>query len=134
VEVGRLPDFAGAHARLREADWARRGGRQYALPAYFGFDVISYNADLIEPPAAWEALHDPRYHGKVGMHDSLGLMTFIGILLGHGGDAALYSRAQLDEIRRWGQAWKGNGGALVGSYGEMVDRLAAGDLWLAANT
>jgi len=132
LDTARVPNFSAAYPALRQAAWANSAGSQYALPAYFGFDVLNYNADLIDAPQDWAALHDPAHQGKVGLYDSLGVMTFVGILLGHGGDAAVYTHAQLTEIRAWALAWKRNGGALLATYGEMADRLAAGDLWLAA--
>jgi spermidine/putrescine-binding protein len=132
VDMERLPNFADTYPVFREAAWTRRDGRQYAMPAYFGFDVINYNADLIEAPTTWDVLIDPQYKGKVGMHDSLGTMFFIGVVLGYGGDGATYTQDQLAAIVDWGKQWKANSLTILTSYGEMTDLLVRGDLWLAA--
>jgi spermidine/putrescine transport system substrate-binding protein len=134
LDEARLPNFKQVYPQFQNVDWARRDGKLYAVPAYFGFDVINYNADFLkQPPKTWDVLIDPQYKGKVGFYDNpSGTMFFIGAIVGVGADGTKYTKADLQKIIEWGKKWKANSKTLVKSYGEMTDLLVRGDIWLGA--
>jgi spermidine/putrescine-binding protein len=132
VDVERLPNFAASYPLFRESAWATRDGKQFAMPAYFGFDVINYNADLVEAPSSWDVLLDPQYKDRLGFYDSLSSMFIAAIRLGFGGDGAAYTQDQLSEVKDWVSRWKANSKAVLTSYGDATDLLVRGDIWMLA--
>src|SRR5215813_10164306 len=58
------------------------GGKQYGIPADWGFDAILYRTDKVKPKAkSWGLLFDERYKGKIAWFDDLGMLTVAGLYL-----------------------------------------------------
>jgi spermidine/putrescine transport system substrate-binding protein len=137
LDLARLPNWNDFYAQFKSdsptLDMLQKDGKIYGVPAYFGLNVISYNADLVERPTTWDVLIDPKYKDKVGLYDTATATVFlIAAILGHGTDARKYTKAILAEVVEWGKKWKANSKTLVKSYGEMTDLLVRGDIWMAA--
>src|SRR5437660_130837 len=59
------------------------GGKQYGIPADWGFDAILYRTDKVTPKAkSWGLIFDDRYKGKIAWFDDLGMITVAGLYLG----------------------------------------------------
>jgi spermidine/putrescine-binding protein len=59
-------------------------GKQYGIPADWGFDAILYRSDKVHPRAkSWGLLFDDRYKGKIAWFDDLNMITIAGLYLGH---------------------------------------------------
>src|SRR5262249_35083529 len=54
-------------------------GKQYGIPADWGFDKILYRSDKVKPKAkSWGLLFDERYKGKIAWFDDLNMLTMAG--------------------------------------------------------
>src|SRR5919204_6664444 len=59
------------------------GGKQYGIPADWGFDAILYRSDKVKPRAkSWGLLFDERYKGKIAWFDDLEMLVMAGYYLG----------------------------------------------------
>jgi spermidine/putrescine transport system substrate-binding protein len=58
-------------------------GKQYGIPADWGFDAILYRTDKVQPKArSWSLLLDKRYAGKIAWFDDLNQLVWAGYYLG----------------------------------------------------
>src|SRR5947208_11368910 len=58
-------------------------GKQWGIPADWGFDAILYRTDKVKPKAkSWGLIFDDRYKGKIAWFDDLGMITVAGLYLG----------------------------------------------------
>src|SRR3989440_3070909 len=58
-------------------------GKQYGIPADWGFDAILYRSDKVTPKArSWGLIFDDRYKGKIAWFDDLNMLTVAGLYLG----------------------------------------------------
>src|SRR4051794_24462013 len=58
------------------------GGKQYGIPADWGFDAILYRTDKVTPKGkSWGLIFDDRYKGKIAWFDDLGMITVAGLYL-----------------------------------------------------
>jgi spermidine/putrescine-binding protein len=58
-------------------------GKQYGIPADWGFDQILYRTDKVTPKAkSWGLIFDERYKGKIAWFDDLNMLTVAGLYLG----------------------------------------------------
>jgi spermidine/putrescine transport system substrate-binding protein len=58
-------------------------GKQYGIPADWGFDAILYRTDKVKPKElAWSLLWDERYAGKISWWDDLYMLVVAGYALG----------------------------------------------------
>src|SRR5436853_1341647 len=58
-------------------------GKQYGIPADWGFDAILYRTDKVKPKAkSWSLLFDDRYKGKISWFDDLNMLTIAGLYRG----------------------------------------------------
>ncbi|HEX2346749.1 MAG TPA: extracellular solute-binding protein, partial [Gaiellaceae bacterium] len=61
----------------------RYKGKQYGIPADWGFDAILYRTDKVKPKElAWSLLWDERYAGKISWWDDLYMLVVAGYYLG----------------------------------------------------
>ena len=59
------------------------GGKQYGIPADWGFDAILYRSDKVKPRAkSWGLLFDERYKGKIAWFDDITMIQMAGLYLG----------------------------------------------------
>jgi spermidine/putrescine transport system substrate-binding protein len=58
-------------------------GKQYFIPADWGFSAPLYRADKVEPQEeSWSLLYDERYTGKISWWDSMENLTIVGYVRG----------------------------------------------------
>jgi spermidine/putrescine transport system substrate-binding protein len=58
-------------------------GKQYFIPADWGFSAPLYRADKVEPQEeSWSLLYDERYSGKISWWDSMENLTIVGYVRG----------------------------------------------------
>src|SRR3954470_8777645 len=60
----------------------RYSGKQYGIPADWGFDAILYRTDKVKPASrSWGLIFDDRYKGKIAWFDDLNMLTVAGLYL-----------------------------------------------------
>ncbi len=106
-------------------------GKQYGIPADWGFDAILYRKDKVKPTApSWSLLFDKRYAGKIAWFDDLNQLVWAGYYLGF---KQPYNQSD-DELKR-SQKLLISKKKLVkmfwSSETDMQNAFAAGDLWIA---
>jgi len=58
-------------------------GKQYFIPADWGFSAPLYRSDKVEPQEeSWSLLYDERYSGKISWWDSMENLTIVGYVRG----------------------------------------------------
>src|SRR5712692_2241010 len=78
------------------------GGKQYGIPADWGFDAILYRSDKVQPKArSWSLLFDKRYKGKIAWFDDpVENLTIAGLYHGFK-DPWNQTDAQLDQSKKF---------------------------------
>lgn len=129
LDLSRIPNWEDLYAAFQDVPYAYYEGELYCLPAFFGFDVINYNADLTDAPDSWFFHRDPAFEGKWGLLDNpAGTMMLWGTMLGHGADASQYTQDNLTEIVELGKEVVASAKTIVKSFGELKDLLVRGDI------
>jgi len=132
IDESQVPNLEQLFPELRDASvvpWAWRDGKLYAIPAYFGFDAINYNADAIPvAPTNWDELLDASYKGKICVLDNpVGQILSVGEHLGFGSDGTTFTKEKLTQIVDWIKKLVANSKTFVKGYGEMADLMIRGD-------
>ncbi len=107
------------------------GGKQYGIPADWGFDAILYRSDKVQPKArSWSLLFDKRYKGKIAWFDDLNQLVWAGYYLGF---KQPYNQTD-DELKR-SQKLLIQNKKLVrlfwSSETDLDNAFASGELWIA---
>jgi spermidine/putrescine-binding protein len=107
-------------------------GKQWGIPADWGFDAILYRTDKVKPQGkvSWGLLFDKRYAGKIAWFDDLNALVWAGYYLGFKtpydqSDSELKQSQQLliknkKYVRMF---WS--------SETDMDNAFASGDIWIA---
>jgi len=110
------------------------------VPQFYNCDSIGYRVDLVyEEPKSWGAMFDPRYKGKVAiLNDSILTMGWVAGYLKAKGLANInksqnLTRPEVDAVIKFLIDQKRNGQfrVLWDDYGQAVNLLASGEVWLA---
>jgi spermidine/putrescine transport system substrate-binding protein len=129
LDESRIPNFKDLYPAFKEVPYARYKGQLMCVPAYFGFDKLCYNADLVDAPETWDFWKDPKYAGKWGLLDNpAGNMLLWGTILGYGPDGTKYTKDMLSEIVKYGKECRASAKTILKSFGEMKDLLIRGDI------
>ena len=108
------------------------GGKQYGIPADWGFDAILYRTDKVHPKAdSFSLLFDDRYKGKISWYDDgVEMFTLMGYLMGvkdpHNMTDAQLKQAQdflKSKIHLVRNIWS--------SEASMNTDFASGNVWIA---
>ena len=106
-------------------------GKQYGIPADWGFDAILYRTDKVKPKAkSWSLIFDDRYKGRISWFDDLNMLTIAGLY--HG-----FPRPwqQTDEQLKKSQDFlikkKKNVRLIWSSESDLWQAFGSGDLWIA---
>jgi spermidine/putrescine-binding protein len=106
-------------------------GKQWGIPADWGFDAILYRSDKVKPKGkSWGLLFDERYSGKIAWFDDLNALVWAGYYLG-------FSRPydQTDDQLKRAQKLLISKKKLVrmfwSSETEMDTAFASGEIWIA---
>jgi spermidine/putrescine-binding protein len=76
-----IPNFKNLNQFMVKA--GQYGGKQYGIPADWGFDAILYRTDKVKPKSnSWGLIFDDRYRGKISWFDDLNMLTVAGLYLG----------------------------------------------------
>src|SRR3954449_3540904 len=75
-----IPSFKNLNPFMVKAGQAN--GKQYGIPADWGFDAVLYRSDRVHPKAkSWSLLFDERYKGRIAWFDDLTMLVIAGLLL-----------------------------------------------------
>lgn len=109
----------------------RVDGKQYGIPADWGFDAILYRSDKVKPKArSWSLLFDSRYKGKIAWFDDLNQLTWAGYYLGFKRPFN-QSASELRRSRDLLISKKKLVRMFWSSETDMQNAFAAGDIWIA---
>ncbi len=106
-------------------------GKQYGIPADWGFDAILYRSDKVHPKQkSWNLLFDDRYKGKIAWFDDLNQLVWAGYYLGF---KQPYNQSD-DELKK-SQKLLMSKKHLVrlfwSSETDLDNAFASGELWIA---
>ena len=106
-------------------------GKQYRIPADWGFDAILYRTDNVKPRAkSWGLLFDDRYKGKIAWFDDLNMLTVAGLYLG-AKNPWNQTDAELDRSQKLLKAKKKNVRLIWSSETNLWEAFGSGELWIA---
>jgi spermidine/putrescine transport system substrate-binding protein len=107
------------------------GGKQYGIPADWGFDAILYRTDKVTPKAkSWGLIFDDRYKGKIAWFDDLGMITVAGLYL-HAKDPWNQTATELARSKQFLVSKKKNVRLIWASETNLWEAFGSGDLWIA---
>jgi spermidine/putrescine-binding protein len=106
-------------------------GKQWGIPADWGFDAILYRTDKVKPKAkSWGLLFDERYAGKIAWFDDLNGLVWAGYYLGF---KQPYNQtdAQLKQAQKLLISKKHLVRLMWSSETDLDNAFASGELWIA---
>jgi spermidine/putrescine-binding protein len=107
------------------------GGKQYGIPADWGFDKILYRSDKVKPKAkSWGLIFDDRYKGKIAWFDDLEMITTAGLYLGFK-DPWNQSDSELQQSQKLLTSKKKNVRLIWASETNLWEAFGSGDIWIA---
>ncbi len=106
-------------------------GKQWGIPADWGFDAILYRSDKVKPKAqSWSLLFDERYAGKIAWFDDLTALVWAGYYLGFK-QPYNQSDAELKQSQKLLISKKHLVRLFWASETDLDTAFASGDLWIA---
>jgi spermidine/putrescine transport system substrate-binding protein len=106
-------------------------GKQYGIPADWGFDKILYRSDKVKPKAkSWGLLFDDRYKGKIAWFDDLNMLTVAGLYLGMK-NPWNQSDAELARSQKLLKSKKHLVRLIWSSETNLWEAFGSGELWIA---
>jgi spermidine/putrescine-binding protein len=124
-----IPNFKHLNPLMVKA--GQYQGKQYGIPADWGFDQILYRADKVKPKApSWGLLFDERYKGKIAWFDDLEMLVMAGFYLGFK-DPYNQTDAELAKAQKLLISKKHLVRTIWSSETDMDNSFAAGNLWIA---
>ena len=107
------------------------GGKQWWIPADWGFDKILYRTDKVKPKEkSWSLMLDDRYKGKIAWFDDVNQLVWAGYYLGF---KKPYDQtdAELKKSQDLLKSKKGNVRMFWSSETDLQNAFASGDVWIA---
>jgi spermidine/putrescine transport system substrate-binding protein len=106
-------------------------GKQYGIPADWGFDAILYRSDKVRPKAkSWSLIFDDRYKGRIAWFDDLNMITIAGLYLGFDRPWK-QSDSELRKSQQLLMKKKKNVRLIWSSETNLWEAFGSGDLWIA---
>ena len=106
-------------------------GKQYGIPADWGFDAVLYRSDKVHPRAkSWGLLFDDRYKGKIAWFDDLNMLVIAGLYLHHPRPWR-QTDAELKKSRDFLIKKKKLARLIWSSETELWEAFGSGDIWIA---
>jgi spermidine/putrescine transport system substrate-binding protein len=106
-------------------------GKQYGIPADWGFDAILYRSDKVKPKSkSWGLIFDDRYKGKIAWFDDLNMLTLAGLYLGFK-NPWNQSDAQLKQSQNLLKSKKKLVRLIWSSETNLWEAFGSGELWIA---
>jgi spermidine/putrescine-binding protein len=128
IDLSLLPNWANVDNTFKEMQYYQSNGNVYAIPFTFGGIGILYNADVMEPPTSYDVLLDPKYKGKVLMHDeSVAMIETAAIWLGFKNPTML-TQDQLDQVEELLMKLKANSRFIAPTLGDCVSAFVNGEV------
>jgi spermidine/putrescine transport system substrate-binding protein len=128
-DTSQIPNFKHLNPFMVKA--GQYGGKQYGIPADWGFDAILYRTDKVTPKAkSWGLLFDDRYKGRIAWFDDLGMIVMTGLYLGFK-DPWNQTSAQLDQVKNLLISKKKNVRLIWSSETNLWEAFGSGDIWIA---
>ena len=124
-----IPSFKNLNPFMVKAGQYK--GKQYGIPADWGFDAVLYRSDKVHPKAkSWSLLFDERYKGRIAWFDDLNMLVIAALLLRipkpwHMTDA------QLEKAQKFLISKKHVARMIWSSETDMDNAFASGDIWIA---
>jgi spermidine/putrescine-binding protein len=124
-----IPNFKQLNPFMVKA--GQYGGKQYGIPADWGFDAILYRTDKVHPKAkSWGLIFDDRYKGRIAWFDDLNMLTVAGLYLGHPRPWR-QSDAELKQSQDFLIKKKKNVRLIWSSETNLWEAFGSGDIWIA---
>jgi len=124
-----IPNFKHLNPFMVKA--GQYGGKQYGIPADWGFDAILYRTDKVTPKAkSWGLLFDDRYKGRIAWFDDLEMITIAGLYLGFK-DPWNQTSSQLNQSKNFLISKKKNVRLTWSSETNLWEAFGSGDIWIA---
>ena len=107
-------------------------GKQYGIPADWGYDAILYRTDKVHPKAdSFSLLFDDRYKGKITWYDDgVEMFTLVGYLFGYK-DPYNQTDAQLKRAQDFLKSKRHLVRNIWSSEASMNTDFASGNVWIA---
>jgi spermidine/putrescine transport system substrate-binding protein len=107
-------------------------GKQYGIPADWGFDAILYRTDKVHPKSdSFSLLFDDRYKGKITWYDDgVEMFTLVGYLMGFK-DPYKQTDAQLKQAQDFLKSKRHLVRNIWSSEASMDTDFASGNVWIA---
>ena len=107
-------------------------GKQYGIPADWGFDAILYRTDKVHPKSdSFSLLFDDRYKGKITWYDDgVEMFTLVGYLMGFK-DPYNQTDAQLKQAQDFLKSKRHLVRNIWSSEASMDTDFASGNVWIA---
>jgi spermidine/putrescine transport system substrate-binding protein len=106
-------------------------GKQWGIPADWGFDAILYRSDKVHPKAkSWGLLFDDRYKGKIAWFDDLNMLVLAGLYLGFK-NPWNQSDSQLKQSQSLLKSKKKLVRLIWSSETNLWEAFGSGELWIA---
>ena len=106
-------------------------GKQWGIPADWGFDAILYRTDKVKPKGrSWGLMYDDRYAGKIAWFDDLNQLVVAGYYLGFKKPYD-QSDAELKKSQDFLKSKKHLVRLIWASETDLDNAFASGDLWIA---
>jgi spermidine/putrescine transport system substrate-binding protein len=128
-DTSQIPNFKHLNPFMVRA--GQYGGKQYGIPADWGFDAILYRTDKVTPKAkSWSLIFDDRYKGRISWFDDLNMITVAGLYHGFK-DPWNQTSAQLDQSKKFLISKKKNVRLIWSSETNLWEAFGSGDIWIA---
>jgi spermidine/putrescine transport system substrate-binding protein len=128
-DTSKIPNFKHLNPFMVKA--GQYGGKQYGIPADWGFDAILYRTDKVTPKAkSWSLIFDDRYKGRIAWFDDLNMLTVAGLYHGFK-DPWNQTSAQLDQSKKFLISKKKNVRLIWSSETNLWEAYGSGDIWIA---
>jgi spermidine/putrescine-binding protein len=106
-------------------------GKQYGIPADWGFDAILFRTDKVSPKAkSWGLIFDDRYKGKIAWFDDLNMFVVAGLYLGFK-NPWNQTDAQLKRAQNFLKSKKKLVRLIWSSETNLWEAFGSGELWIA---
>ena len=128
-DPSQIPNFKHLNPFMIKA--GQYGGKQYGIPADWGFDAILYRTDKVTPKAkSWSLMFDDRYKGRIAWFDDLGMIVMTGLYMRFK-DPWNQTQAQLNQVKNFLVSKKKNVRLIWSSETNLWEAFGSGDIWIA---
>ena len=129
-DPSQIPNFKHLNPFMIKA--GQYGGKQYGIPADWGFDAILYRTDKVTPKAkSWSLMFDDRYKGRIAWFDDLGMIVMTGLYMRFKDPWNQTDGAAGASRRSFLISKKKNVRLIWSSETNLWEAFGSGDIWIA---